>query len=195
MNNFYQVRVLEQWPGELHRFDMRQRAPFRTEWPRTEQLLEREIVRHLRGKDVVFELALDAYDIRLDGGLRTNARPTRHPGIVISFGSRHGPQRYFTDKYTDWRGNARAIALGLEALRAVDRYGITRRGEQYTGFGKLPAPAADMSVDEALELLRTHGGFRAAAMKTHPDVGGDAVLFRRVTAAKAKLEAAGIALP
>jgi len=34
----------------------------------------------------------------------------------------------------DWRHNVRSIALGLEALRAVDRYGISRRGEQYAGF-------------------------------------------------------------
>ena len=30
--------------------------------------------------------------------------------------------------------NLRSIALGLKALRAVDRYGVSRRGEQYAGF-------------------------------------------------------------
>ena len=32
--------------------------------------------------------------------------------------------RYATDAYGDWKSNLRAIALGLEALRAVDRYGL-----------------------------------------------------------------------
>ena len=41
---------------------------------------------------------------------------------------------YATDACEDWRHNVRSIALGLEALRAVDRYGISRRGEQYAGF-------------------------------------------------------------
>jgi hypothetical protein len=41
---------------------------------------------------------------------------------------------YATDACEDWRHNIRSIALGLEALRAVDRYGISRRGQQYAGF-------------------------------------------------------------
>ena len=41
---------------------------------------------------------------------------------------------YATDCCMFWQHNLRSIALGLEALRAVDRYGISRRGEQYAGF-------------------------------------------------------------
>ena len=41
---------------------------------------------------------------------------------------------YATDCCDFWQHNLRSIALGLEALRAVDRYGISRRGEQYAGF-------------------------------------------------------------
>lgn len=50
---------------------------------------------------------------------------------------------YATDACRYWQHNVRSIALGLEALRAVDRYGISRRGEQYAGFrGALPAGAS-----------------------------------------------------
>lgn len=41
---------------------------------------------------------------------------------------------YATDACQFWQHNVRSIALGLEALRAVDRFGISRRGEQYAGF-------------------------------------------------------------
>lgn len=41
---------------------------------------------------------------------------------------------YATDACAFWQHNVRSIALGLEALRAVDRYGISRRGEQYAGY-------------------------------------------------------------
>jgi hypothetical protein len=55
------------------------------------------------------------------------------------------------------RMNARAIALGLEALRKVDRYRITKRGEQYTGWSALPPAtpmgAAKMTADDALEFF------------------------------------------
>lgn len=189
---FYVVRPIEQWPGALTR--NRKRATFRTDWPRTEAQLEREL-RHLYAKDVVLALAVDSYDIRIDGGLRANARPVQHPGVIISFGSKFGPLQYATDTYLDWKANARAICLGLEALRAVDRYGVTKRGEQYAGWAKLPSAVSDMGADEARTLLTKLGGFRAAAMANHPDRGGDAVLFRRVTAAKAVLEAAGAQVP
>jgi len=33
----------------------------------------------------------------------------------------------------------RAIALSLQALRAVDRYGVARRAEQYRGWKQLPS--------------------------------------------------------
>jgi hypothetical protein len=36
-------------------------------------------------------------------------------------------------------GNSRSIGLELEALRAIDRYGITKQGEQYVGFKALPS--------------------------------------------------------
>lgn len=50
---------------------------------------------------------------------------------------------YATDACVLWRHNVRSIALGLEALRAVDRFGISRRGEQYAGFrAALPARAS-----------------------------------------------------
>jgi hypothetical protein len=41
---------------------------------------------------------------------------------------------YATDACDFWQHNVRSIALGLAALRAVDRYGISRRGEQYAGY-------------------------------------------------------------
>lgn len=41
---------------------------------------------------------------------------------------------YATDVCAYWQHNVRSIALGLDALRAVDRYGISKRGQQYAGF-------------------------------------------------------------
>jgi hypothetical protein len=87
-----------------------------------------------------------------------------------------------------WQNNVRAIALALEALRKVDRYGVTRGNEQYTGFRALGSgiavPAAQMTADEALEFLCIHAGwdagpdyddpedidraYRQAAKKLHP---------------------------
>jgi hypothetical protein len=50
----------------------------------------------------VIELALDEGDIRLDGLPRAHARP-RHPGVIVSFDSKHGPLGYGTDAFPDLR--------------------------------------------------------------------------------------------
>jgi len=56
------------------------------------------------------------------------------------------------DSFRDWEANLRAIALSLEHLRAVDRYGVTtEEEEQYTGWLRLPAAGA---TDEAVECAK-----------------------------------------
>lgn len=41
---------------------------------------------------------------------------------------------FATDSCVLWRHNVRSLALGLASLRDVDRYGMTKRGQQYAGF-------------------------------------------------------------
>lgn len=125
---------------------------------------------------VVIEAGYQEHEIRNDGLPRANARP-QDPAIIVSFESKHGPLRYGCDTFTEWVDNLRAIALALEALRAVDRYGVTKRGEQYKGW--LALPSTTMSADEARrylhELTGLPGGtlastlYRTAAKLAHPD--------------------------
>jgi hypothetical protein len=201
-------RPIDAWPGPLLRWDERRRAQFRAAWPKTIALLNRELA-HLQAEDVILQVAMTERDIRLDGYPRANAR-AEHPGVILAFNSRYGPLKYATDTYDDWQDNIRAIALGLEALRAVDRYGVTKRGEQYRGWQALPAPAnGTMSVEQAARFIAeqsgvnlnahevlTHGGMRAdayrsAARRLHPDTGGSHELFTRLQEAKRVLNEHG----
>lgn len=199
-------------------------SPFKAGWTDTLDLLRRE-VDAITDTDqlVVIEVDTAAGNIRNDGGMRADAK-VEFPGVVVSFDSRHGPLRYATDEFLRagwqsyrmpaWQCNVRAIALALEALRKVDRYGVTHRGEQYTGWKALGSgmamPAAQMSVDEAARVLHAAGSpeslevphtslignprliglaYRAAAKHLHPDVGGDEAMFKRVTEARDLLAA------
>lgn len=219
-------RPLSDWPQA----DTKARRPpqFRSYWSQTLDLLDDEL-RHLGAKDVVIETFHRRSDIRADGWPRADARVPPHPGVVLSFASKFGPLRYLTDQFESggfwvpserdetgktlkpprtvpipgWQANLRAIALSLEALRAVDRYGVSRRGEQYTGWNALPpgrpmGPA--MTVEEAkghlddfgLEPFTPEGltsemvqeAWRAAAKVHHPDLGGTPEAFRKITEAK-----------
>ena len=144
--------------------------------------------------------------------LRANAK-VGHPGVVVSFESQYGPLRYATDAYErdwshgmpGWQANLRAIALTLEALRAIDRWGVSKRGEQYTGWKALPASAGVTfpSAGEALRWMRERAGesgslrsarlvYRDLAKRLHPDAGGDPDEWERLSAAKLLLTTAGV---
>jgi hypothetical protein len=176
-------RPVPVWPHQLTpAHSRRSRWTFKASWQNTLDLLDREL-RQLGARNIVIGCGLREQDIRQDGWPRSGAREPMHPGVEVSFDSPHGRLVYGTDVCERWEHNVRAIALGLEALRAVDRHGITRHGEQYAGFKALPA-GEGRSVDRGKTIIREHGGVRAALMATHPDQGGDAAQFADVQAAR-----------
>lgn len=189
---------LDGWPGELTHPSARRRSPFEASTEATYRLLEHELNK-LHCTDVVFEAKLDRNQIRVsDGWPKAKARIP--PPIKISFGSTHGPLTYATDRFDHWFANLRAIALGLEALRKVDRYGISNRGEQYSGWAAIPATTTTAS-STALEVIAAAAGIhrdraaedlgraiREAKRNTHPDSPtGTAEAFHAVTTAAEEL--------
>jgi len=198
MNSRIITRPLEPWLDPPTR--NRPRSPFSAAWSDTLDLLSREAAM-LGATLVVLQIDITEQDLRRDGLIRANTR-VAFPGVRISFKARTGPLQFATDAYPHWRDNVRAIALGLEALRKVDRYGITRKDEQYRGFQALPpAKRVRMSRDEAAALLAAgqpdvgavdllrdpdavRRAYRAAAKLHHSDVGGNDALFAKVNEAR-----------
>jgi len=203
------VAPIREWPGELTR--TRRRALFSAPFADTLNLLDREIdhLTDTRAQRETAELlvAIPAGALwRQDGRPRAHA-VAEHPGVIFSIDSRHGHLSYPCDTFTAWGDNLRAIALALEALRKVDRYGVTKRGEQYRGFLALEATTApagfarwqdaesflmDLLGDVDLDANSPAATIRVAKRLAHPDTGGDAATFQRVTLAEAKLREAGI---
>lgn len=197
------VDPIGEWPGALT--VRRQRSNFASTLSATMEVLRREL-RQLGAQNARLQIAIDAAAFRLDGKPRATAKP-EHPGIILTLDSKHGPLSYPCDTYTTWQDNLRAIALALEALRKVDRYGVTRNGEQYRGFLALEstaAPAGFANADAAYAWLLALVGaedlpgqpaaqmlIRKAKRITHPDVGGDADTFQRVTLAEQYLKQNG----
>lgn len=168
-------RPLERPVECLHRY-----SPFKAPWSRTVSLLAREL-RMLGAKRAVMQVDLREQDFRIDGIPRSDRR-AQSPGVVLSLDTKFGPLRYEVGTYSHWEDNVRAIALGLEALRAVDRYGVTRRGEQYAGWKQLPTGSDSPSVDKGRQIVEEHGSVREAIRATHPDKGGSVRDFEHVMA-------------
>jgi hypothetical protein len=211
----YEIRPLGTWLEP--KTDQRQSSGrFRAKWQSTLDLLAHET--DLLGASlVIIQIDVTDGELRRDGMLRANAR-VGFDGVRVAFDSRHGPLTYATDAYEQrwsgdppgWQANVRAIALALEALRAVDRYGVTRRGEQYRGWTAIGATPAAMTLEQAAEFIAawaypTHtsdqlhvaaaalsrdpaalaGAFRLAAARAHPDkAGGDHDTMARLNTAR-----------
>lgn len=200
------IRPLTIWPGELRKAAVRKSSPFQASYSDTLELLDREL-RLLNATVPVIQLAVNEGQIRRDGKLYAAAMPD-HPGVILTFDTSRGHFRYACDRFTHWHTNLRAIALGLEALRKIERYCIGSGNEQYTGFLQLdPGPAeAPLTVDEALSLfadwvgasrqkvrsswwIRRDEYYRTASKATHPDLGGDQKTFQRMREALRLLDA------
>lgn len=183
---------------------------FRSTWHDTKKLLASEA--ELLGAELVvveFDVVGGEAAFRLNGELRANAAAGDFPGVRVSMETRHGPLTYATDRYekawghqklASWQANVRAIAMSLEALRAVDRHGVTRSGEQYRGWRAIEAGGSTSrfaTADEAARWMRAqairlgHVGlvesgelltmpqmadsvYKLLVRRMHPDVGGDA---------------------
>lgn len=181
---------------------------FSSTWQATLDKLLDEIDRLNPCSAVAVRIDVQDGDVRRDGMLRAKAK-VGFPGVAVSFDTvDRGALTFATDAYEQryyndlpgWQANLRAIALSLEALRAVDRYGCTQRGEQYVGWRALPAGTGDAGFDSpeaALRWLATAVDvdgpdiprppgrvlYRTAARRMHPDAGGDPADWARLDVA------------
>lgn len=208
----YRYRTLPRiWPGKTRPVDYsRPAGPFKvTTWSMIERALLYELGR-LGAKDV--ELAIDLPNPahwNAMGTPRADARAAT-PAVVLSFTRKDGVRLTFPcDTYAVWQTNVYAIAKSLEALRAVDRYGVTQGDQQYVGFKALPpgsgaAGERALSAEEAAEILQTFSdlpahviiaepsvarvAIRTAKGRSHPDADGQAGDFELVTRAADVIE-------
>lgn len=211
-------RPIKVWPdGWQDPRRKRSSNPFKATYAATLRLLDSEL-RHLSATDVTLQVAASDRDMRLDGQLRADAKVS-HPGVIVTIETKkHGTLVYPCDAFESryygdgpsWQANLRAIALGLEALRKVERYGIAERGQQYAGYRELPSGielGRAMTVEDAARFIAEHSGdlnrmpeveddpsfalalFKDAAKTLHPDAGGDPELFKKLVTARELLEA------
>lgn len=178
-------RALPAWP-----YPPQERQPSwfqQVTWGAAVQLLADEVAA-IGGDDLLVGIVCDPGALTWDGRFRTRDVPkTSHPGVEVSFDREGGRLTFHTSAFADVRSNVQAIGRGLEALRKVDRYGITSGAEQYAGFRMLPA---DTKAERGRYIVEQHGGdVRAALKATHPDRQGDPADFDAVRAYQASLGA------
>jgi hypothetical protein len=181
-------RPIDRWPREFTKG--RRRSPFKGDYNSTMRLLEREL-RNASAREPIVQVALLPSDFRIDGRPYAGAQ-YQHPGVIVSFTKGKMPLAFPCDTYVTWIENLRAVALALDALRRVERYGVTKHAEQYRGWNALPpagplvtpsmTPAeaakwicegSKVPVGEALSKADIYRLlFRDKALSLHPDRNG-----------------------
>jgi hypothetical protein len=127
-------------------------------------LLKREL-RAIDARDVTIHAGFRDGDIRRsDGWPRSDVRP-QHPAVALQF--RRGTQAHImvfrSIKFGTFEENLYAIAMTLESLRAVARYGCVEGYQQYSGFRQIEAPATREEKIAALRDNAQTDGERQAA--------------------------------
>lgn len=182
MNKLIRYQSIDQFPQE--RTETPRRARFGSTWTQTERLLIDEASKlddDGYWSDVIIALDADTTEFRADGaGLLASAK-LRSQAVVVYVDD--ASVSFPCDTFDHWRDNVRAVALTMERLRAIERYGVAKGGQQYTGWKALPATAMPAATDPIAILCDVLGwtpeavradlkrAIAKARISTHPDTG------------------------
>lgn len=116
------------------------------------------------------------------------------PGVVAYYDREGQGYAVACDRWDNLRDNARAIALYVDAKRAIERYGVATVGSEFQTqalpSGEDDAIAGEPPPHEVLGVApdADPGVIRAAARElkkqNHPDSGGDRGTFQRIVEAE-----------
>lgn len=124
--------------------------------------------------------------LRADGWPRSGQAAPSDPGVAVYFRYHGKPVCLACDQWTKVEDNLWAVALTLEAMRGIDRWGAAELEATFTGYAALPAPAGRqwwdvLEVDQhtpSPDVIRA--SYRRLVKLHHPDAGGSADKFREV---------------
>jgi len=114
---------------------------------------------------------------RLDGLFYASSREPEDPGVAIYFDYEKKPMCFACDQYRLVRENLQAVAMTIEALRGIQRWGASDMLERaFQGFAALPAATwrSILGVGPAATLAEAEQAFRNRVQQGHADHGGNA---------------------
>lgn len=128
--------------------------------------------------------------LRLDGRPRSDQKPA-DPGAAIYFSFKGKATVLACDTYTEVSDNIAALAAHLDALRAIERYGVGTIEQALAGYKALPADTAanwravfGFPAESRPTLDQVESAYKAAARNKHPDLGGTDIEMAHVNRAR-----------
>lgn len=168
-----------QWPLGYKRTKNRVRSNFKQTMDKVQRFLHEE-VRRLGGRGLVVSTNLP---IRKDGMLYSDwmSRRIDDPGVAIYFKYKEKDISMCCDQYSGVWENIYALAKGIEALRSMERWGVSDFLDRaFNGFTALPENTQVekmwwevllVSQFASEEEIKT--AYRSLAKQFHPDINND----------------------
>lgn len=142
-------------------------------------------------------------ELRRDGLPYSHQRKPADPGAAVYFrlpkaGDQHEPRVLACDRWASPEENLRAIALHLEAMRGMERWGVGSLDRAFAGYQALPPPpevphwCITLGVAPTASEAEVRAAYAERVKRAHPDHGGsaDGADLRRVREAFAAARAA-----
>lgn len=166
------------WPVGFPRIRSRMRAPYKA----TVATARDQVLKELRLMDVpnwnVIISSNAPVSSRTSQMLAIRAEPA-DPGVAVYFRKEGKPYVLACDKWDRLADNLRALALTIEAMRGLERWGCSQMLERiFQGFKALPPPEskeesviwwAVLNVSRLADLDVVEESYRKLARKYHPD--------------------------
>jgi hypothetical protein len=134
--------------------------------------------------------------LRRDGGPRSDQRAPDDPGVAVYFKLKGRDQVLACDTWSTVADNIAAIAKHIEAIRAIDRYGVGTIEQAFAGYTGLPPKGSTwrstlgFAPDEVVTEADIERAYKERGRKAHPDVAGgshDAMLSLNLARTEARL--------
>lgn len=180
------------WPQGYPRAKHRKRSSFKTSFVNARDGLLDEL-RLMRAGNIVISTNQETY---WRGGREIpyakQQRTGEDPGVAVYFTWNGESYVLACDQWTRIEENMQAIRKAVEALRGLDRWGVSEMLKRaFTGFKALPENGVVttanwwdiLGVSQNASLTEVKHAYREMCKIHHPDVGGNESDFVRITEA------------
>lgn len=173
------------WPDGYPRTASPQRSNFGGTPDKIRKEMVSEVER-LGGRNLIISTNVE---LRQDGYPRAGRKPLApdEAGVAVYFDLQGTPYVFACDKWDCVAHNMRAIQKTIEALRGMERWGVSdMMARAFTGFKAIPAQssrepwAAVLNVPKNATPDQITQAYRSRLKQVHPDHGGSAEEFQRV---------------
>jgi hypothetical protein len=176
------------WPLGYKKTSNRKRSAFREKTLGGVQNLLRAELNRLGARSMIVSSNLP---LRKDGNIYSEylSKKIDEPGIAVYFKYRQQDVVICCDQYEYPWENMYALAKGIEAIRSMERWGVSEFMERaFTGFKALPEKIEQawydvLGIDRISNAVQIKEAYRRMAQIHHPDVGGSVEMFNKINSA------------